>query len=159
RKLESNVSASLNKQEKEFEVAIIRPPMIYGTGVKGNMINLVKLVKKIPILPFNYNVNKRSIVSITNLLDLTKQVIDKVERGIYIPTDGEAVSIKGMVEGIEEGLDKKVILIKFPNFIYKLLCKVKPNIMVRLYGSLQFKGNNQPVESMRDELREMIKGK
>ncbi|MGB6128401.1 MAG: NAD-dependent epimerase/dehydratase family protein, partial [Psychrilyobacter sp.] len=41
RKLESNVSASLNKQEKEFEVAIIRPPMIYGTGVKGNMINLV----------------------------------------------------------------------------------------------------------------------
>jgi len=148
RKLENN----------NFTVAHIRPPMIYGTGVKGNMINLVKLVKKLPILPFGYNENKRSIVSINNLLDLTKLVIDSEKKGIYIPTDGEAVSIKEMVEGIAEGLDKKIILIKFPKFIYKLLCKVKPNIMVRLYGSLQFRGNNQPVESMKDGLREMIRG-
>lgn len=145
-------------EDNNFIVAHIRPPMIYGIGVKGNMINLVKLVKKFPILPFNYNENKRSIVSINNLLDLTKQVINKKEKGIYIPTDGEAVSIKEMVEEIGEGLDKKVILIKLPNFIYKLLCKVKPNIMIRLYGSLQFKGNNQPIESMRNGVREMIKG-
>jgi nucleoside-diphosphate-sugar epimerase len=147
-------------EDKNFTVAHIRPPMIYGSGVKGNMINLVKLINKFPILPFNYNENRRSIVSINNLLDLTKQVIDREERGIYIPTDGEAVFIKEMVEGIGEGLDKKIVLIKFPKFIYKLLCKVKPNIMVRLYGSLQFEGNNQPVESMKDGLREMInKGK
>lgn len=146
-------------ENNNFTVAHIRPPMIYGAGVKGNMINLVKLVKKISILPFDYSENKRSIVSINNLLDLTKQVIDKEEKGIYIPTDGEAVSIKEMVKGIGDGFDKKVILIKFPNFIYKLLCKIKPNIMVRLYGSLQFKGNNQPVEIMKQGLKEMIKGK
>ena len=153
-------NSTMSKGEKTgFMVSIIRPPMIYGAGVKGNMINLVKLVKKLLILPFGYNENKRSIVSITNLLDLTKQVIDREERGIYIPTDGEAVSIKEMVEGIGKGLEKKVILIKFPNFIYKLLYKVKPNIMVRLYGSLQFKGNNKPVKNMKDGLKEMIESK
>jgi UDP-glucose 4-epimerase len=146
-------------EDDNFEVAHIRPPMIYGIGVKGNMINLIKLIKKLPILPFYYDENKRTIVSMINLLDATKQVIDKKEKGIYIPTDGEAVSIKEMVEGVGEGLNKKIILIKFPNFIYKLLCKVKPNIMVRLYGSLQFKGNNQPIENMKDGLREMIRGK
>ncbi|MGB6127783.1 MAG: NAD-dependent epimerase/dehydratase family protein [Psychrilyobacter sp.] len=158
RQLEGKSSEEEQVTSDVFQVMCIRPPMIYGAGVKGNMTNLVKLVKKFPILPFNYNENKRSIVSINNLLELTKKVIDKEERGIYIPTDGEAVSIKQMVEGIGEGLDKKVILIKFPDFIYKLLCKVKPNIMVRLYGSLQFKGNNQPVESMKDGLRGMIGG-
>lgn len=144
-------------EDDNFRVAHIRPPMIYGTGVKGNMLNLIKLIKKLPILPFDYDENKRTIVSMTNLLDATKQVIDREEKGIYITTDGEAVSIKEMVEGIGEKLGKKVILIKFPNFIHKLLCNVKPNIMVRLYGSLQFKGNNQPVESMKDGLREMIR--
>ena len=147
-----------NLEDSNFIVSHIRPPMIYGIGVKGNMINLVKLIKKLPILPFNYNENKRSIVSITNLLDLTKEVIDKKEKGIFIPTDGKAVSIKEMAEGISKGLDKKIILIKFPQFIYNLLCKVKPNIMVRLYGSLQFKGNNQPIESMSGGLKEMIRG-
>ena len=147
-------------EDNNFKVTYIRPPMIYGLGVKGNMINLIKLINTFPILPFNYDENKRSIVSITNLLDITKEVIDKEKIGIYIPTDGKAVSIKEIVEGIAEGLDKKIVLIKFPKFVYNLLCKVKPNIMVRLYGSLQFDGNNQPVESIKGGLRGMInKGK
>jgi UDP-glucose 4-epimerase len=145
-------------ENNKFKVTYIRPPMIYGAGVKGNMINLIKLVKKFSVLPFNYDENKRNIVSINNLLDLTKQVIDKKEKGIYIPTDGEAVSIKEIVEGIAEGLDKKIVLVKFPKFIYNLLCKVKPSIMVRLYGSLQFNGNNQPVESMKNGLKDTIRG-
>lgn len=147
-----------NKKEScnKFHVAIIRPPMIYGKGAKGNMINLVKLVKKFPMLPFDYGENKRSIVSINNLLDSTENIIDNEKVGIYIPTDGEAVSIKEIVEGIALGLDKKVILIQFPRFIYKLLCKVKPSIMARLYGTLQFKGNNQPIERMNEGLRKMV---
>ncbi|MBK9322221.1 MAG: NAD-dependent epimerase/dehydratase family protein [Bdellovibrionaceae bacterium] len=45
-------------EDEKFKVAIIRPPMIYGEGVKGNMASLIRLVDKIPILPFAYEANE-----------------------------------------------------------------------------------------------------
>lgn len=72
----------LKKMETEnFIVAIIRPPMVYGKGVKGNM---EKLIKFSPILPFKYDKNKRSLVNIDNLLYLTYLVINKQAKGIFI---------------------------------------------------------------------------
>ncbi|MGL4865410.1 MAG: NAD-dependent epimerase/dehydratase family protein [Cetobacterium sp.] len=125
-------------QDENFKVAMVRPPMVYGEGVKGNMLSLMKLINILPIIPFNYN-NKRSIISTENLLYMTHLIIKNGADGVYLGTEGESVSIKEIVESIEKGLGKKKINIKFPSFIFKLLCKIKPNIMVRLYGTLAFK--------------------
>lgn len=121
-----------------FIVSVIRPPMVYGKGVKGNMESLIKVVRRIPILPFNYIKNRRSFINIENLLYLTSLVIDKEKKGVFLPLDEKALSLKEMIEGIEEGLKVKRIKISMIQPFFWILTKLKPNIMVRLYGSLQF---------------------
>lgn len=125
-------------ESDDFIVSVIRPPMVYGKGVKGNMESLIKLVKKLPVLPFNYTKNRRSFVNIDNLFYLTSLVIDKEKEGIFLPIDEKPLSLKEMIEGIEEGLKIKRIKVPMIQPFFWILTKVKPNIMVRLYGSLQF---------------------
>ncbi|MGZ3901555.1 MAG: NAD-dependent epimerase/dehydratase family protein, partial [Bacteroidia bacterium] len=48
--------------DSHFTVSVIRPPMVYGKGAKGNIITLGKLIKLCPVLPFKWDFNKRSIV-------------------------------------------------------------------------------------------------
>lgn len=126
-------------EDDNFKVSILRPPMVYGKNCPGNMKRLEKLVKLFPILPFNYNENKRTLVNIEKLLEITDKVIRKEIFGITIPKDDKDVSIKEIVEKLAKENNKKLILIKFPKFIFKLLINLKSEIMKSLYGSLIFK--------------------
>ncbi|MGL5458300.1 MAG: NAD-dependent epimerase/dehydratase family protein [Cetobacterium sp.] len=150
-------------QDENFKVAMVRPPMVYGEGVKGNMLSLMKLINILPIIPFNYDNNRRSVISTENLLYMTHLIIKNQAEGVYLGTEGNPVSIKEIAESIEKGLGKKKINIKFPRRIFKLLCKVKPNIMVRLYGTLAFKQENnyekikyKAKDSMSNQIKIMI---
>lgn len=150
-------------QNEGFKVAMVRPPMVYGGGVKGNMLSLMKLINILPIIPFNYDNNKRSIISTENLLYMTHLIIKNEADGVYLGTEGNPVSIKEIAESIEKGLGKKKKNIRFPSFVFKLLCKIKPNIMVRLYGTLVFKQednyekiNYKQVSLMKNEIENMI---
>ena len=125
-------------EDNNFKIGIIRPPMVYGKGVKGNMESLIKLVKMLPILPFNYDKNRRSLVNIENLMYLTTLVIDKEASGVFLPLDEKNISLKEIVEGIEKAYNLKRINIPMIQPIFWLLTKLKPNIMVRLFGTLQF---------------------
>lgn len=125
-------------EDKNFGIGIIRPVLVYGKGVKANMENLIKLVRLSPILPFNYNKNRRSLVGIENLLYMTELVIDKEARGIFLPLDEKNLSLKEIVEGIEQAYGIKRINIPMIQPVFWLLTKIKPNIMVRLFGTLQF---------------------
>lgn len=125
-------------EDNNFKIGIIRPPMVYGKGVKGNMESLIKLVKMLPILPFNYDKNRRSLVNIENLMYLTTLVIDKEASGVFLPLDEKNISLKEIVEGIEKAYNLKRINIPMIQPVFWLLTKLKPNIMVRLFGTLQF---------------------
>lgn len=125
-------------EDDNFKIGIIRPPMVYGKGVKGNMESLIKLVKMLPILPFNYDKNRRSLVNIENLMYLTALVIDKEASGVFLPLDEKNISLKEIVEGIEKAYNLKRINIPMIQPILWLLTKLKPNIMVRLFGTLQY---------------------
>ena len=96
-----------NLEDENFKVGIIRPPMVYGKGVKGNMKSLIKLIEKFLILPFNYNKYKRSLVNIENLMYLTSLVIDKEAQGVFLPLDEKNLSLKEIVEGIEKAYELK----------------------------------------------------
>ena len=68
--------------DDSFIVSIIRPPMIYDKNALGNIDSLVKLVKKLPIIPLGKIENKRSFISIQNLCHLVDEIITQEKQGI-----------------------------------------------------------------------------
>lgn len=127
----------LKKLEDEiFKVSIIRTPIVYGYGVKANIKSLVKLVNKMPILPFGNIQNKRSMVYIGNLCYLVDVVIEQQKAGVFLASDDEPLSTSRLIELIAKNLNKKVYLIKTP-FFESFLKLVKPSFHKRLYGSLE----------------------
>ncbi len=97
-------------QGTEFQVAILRPPMIYGKGCRGNYQTLVKLALKLPIFP--YVKNQRSMLYIENLCEFVRLLVDRGESGLFCPQNGEYSNTSEMVKMIAEAHGKKIRLIK-----------------------------------------------
>ena len=97
-------------QSTEFQVAILRPPMIYGKGCRGNYQTLVKLALKLPIFP--YVKNRRSMLYIENLCEFVRLLVDRGESGLFCPQNGEYSNTSEMVKMIAEAHGKKIRLIK-----------------------------------------------
>ena len=110
KKLQSLVDTS-------FKVCILRPPMIYGPGCKGNYQLLSKLAKKLPVFPDIKN--ERSMLYIGNLCHFVKNCIDYQYEGIYFPQNDEYVSTSQMVKEIAKANGKNIYLTKLLNpFVY-----------------------------------------
>ena len=106
-------------QTDTFNIVIMRPPMIYGPGSKGNYQQLVKLAMHLPLFP-DIN-NERSMCSIDMLCSYLRYIIDSGEGGIYFPQDKEYVRTSHMVKKIAETNGKKIILFSWMNWAIKLL--------------------------------------
>ena len=154
----------LELNDDNFVVSIIRPPMIYGKKAPGNIDSLVKLVKKLPVIPLGKIDNKRSFISIQNLCYIIDEIITQKQNGIFLASDDEPLSTSKLIELIAKNLDKKIYLIKIP-FFESLLKLLKPSFHKRLYGSLEVdntltkeKLNLKNPYSVEDGIRVMIKG-
>lgn len=122
-------------QSTNFDVVVIRPPMIYGKGSKGNYPLLAKFAKISPIFP---NIeNQRSMLHIDNLNEFIRLMIENEEKGIYFPQNKEYVKTAEMVRVIAESTGKKIKLVKSFN---SLLTKVGKNstIINKVFGSFTF---------------------
>lgn len=126
----------LKLNDDSFIVSIIRAPMIYGKNAPGNIDSLVKLVKKLPIIPLGKIENKRTFVSIQNLSYIIDEIINQKQNGTFLVSDDESLSTSRLIELIAKNLDKKVYLVKIP-FFESLLKILKPSFHKRLYGSLE----------------------
>lgn len=115
-----------------FKVVILRPPMIYGKGSKGNYPKLSKAAQKLPIFPDIEN--ERSMIHIDNLCEFVKLMIDYEESGIFFPQNAEYVKTSEMVKLIAEVHGKKIILTKVFNPIIKKLYGI--NIVSKVFGNL-----------------------
>lgn len=96
--------------DENFKVIVLRPPMIYGKGSKGNYPTLAKLAKKLPVFP---NVdNERSMLYIENLCEFLCQVMlvreIKEEAIVLIPQNAEWTKTSDMVRMIAETAEKKI---------------------------------------------------
>lgn len=125
-----------------MEVVIVRPPLIYGPGVKGNFEKLLKLVKTGLPLPFGNIENKRSLIAIDNLTSFISLCAEhpKAANQIFVIADGEDVSTSQLIKYIAECMNhKKLSLIPFPVSVISLLAKIfrKGDAVNRLIGSLQ----------------------
>lgn len=107
----------LSLSDNDFKIAILRPPMIYGKGCKGNYIRLKKVALKTPLFPIINN--KRSMVYIENLNDFIKMIIDNISFGVFHPQNQEYMSTTTLVKIIAEENNKKIFFTKIFNpFIY-----------------------------------------
>ena len=118
-----------------FKVAIIRPPMIYGKGSKGNYVRLSKLGKKLPFFP---NVkNTRSMLHIDNLCEFVRLLIEKEENGTFYPQNKEYVTTGEMVKAIAKCNNRKMHLTKLFNpFLY--LGGRFVGIINKVFGSMAY---------------------
>ena len=128
-------------EQTGMEYVFIRPPLVYGKGVKANFSALMKLAgKKLP-LPFgSINANKRSLVSVYNLVDLIKVCIEhpKAANQTFMVSDGDDLSTSAMVKLMAEVQGIKPILVLIPVWFLKLLGKLtgKSDMISRLTDSL-----------------------
>ncbi len=127
----------LRKLESDtFKVSTIRTPIVYGYEVKANIKNLIRLVQKVPVLPFGNIQNKRSMIYVGNLCFFMDAIIKKQMSGVFLVADERAVSTTELIELIAQALGKKVYLIQVP-FFEGFLRLVKPSFHKRLFGSLE----------------------
>lgn len=132
----------LGIEDKDFRVAIIRSPLVYGEGVKANMLNLIKLIDLLPIIPLGGIKNSRSLVYVGNLVALIKLIIQKQASGIFIAGDQVPLSTSQLITLIAKSLNKRIKLLKAPNFIIKGVKYIKPSVIDRLYESLELDNRN-----------------
>ena len=114
-----------------FHVAVLRPPMIYGKGSKGNYPLLAKLAKKLPVFPDIEN--ERSMLYIGNLCEFLCRLIRFGEGGIYFPQNAEYVKTSEMVRLIAEASGHKIWVTKVLNPAVWVL-GMMPGKMGRLVG-------------------------
>jgi len=125
-----------------MEIVIIRPPLVYGEGVKANFASLMKLVGKGLPLPFRLiTKNKRSLVSVYNLVDLIKVCIDhpNAANQVFLASDDHDLSTAEMVALMAKVKGKPNLAIPVPLWCFKLAGSLlgKQAVIDRLTGSLQ----------------------
>ena len=125
----------------DMEFVIIRPPLVYGAGVKANFQSLARLsFKKIP-LPFGCVNNKRSMVYVGNLASFIIKCIDAPEAAnqTFLISDGKDVSLKQLISHIRTANNQPAWLLPVPVFLFKLAGKLtgKSAVVDRLVGDLQ----------------------
>lgn len=109
-----------------FKVVVLRPPMIYGKGSKGNYPQLAKLASRLPVFPIVKN--QRSMLHIDNLCQFVKLMIDNEETGVFFPQNGEYTNTSDMVQMIAEVKGHRIIMIPFVYLFVKVLEKVPGKI-------------------------------
>lgn len=129
-------------KETGLEVVIIRPTLVYGPGVKANFASLLNLASKGLPLPFGcIKHNKRSLVSVKNLVDLIVTCVEhpKAANEIFLVSDDHDVSTASMVKYMSHALGKSSKLLPVPLWCFRLVGKLtgKSDAVNRLIGSLQ----------------------
>lgn len=141
-KYEAEIGLRIIAKETGMEVVIIRPPLVYGPGVKANFASMMKWVNKgVPLPLGGINNNKRSLVSVDNLVDLIVTCIEhpKAVNQIFLVSDDDDVSTSQLLVNMATALSVPNRLIPIPSKWLTLGAKVigKPAISQRLCGSLQ----------------------
>lgn len=125
----------------EMEVTIIRPPIVYGAGVKGNFAKLIRLVEFGIPLPFSSIDNRRSFVGLDNLSSLVSLCVSHPLAGneVFLASDGQDLSTPELLRGIAKAMEKRSRLFPCPPkvLLFAAACFGKTGLAEKLLGSLQ----------------------
>ncbi|HEM6332917.1 TPA: NAD-dependent epimerase/dehydratase family protein [Streptococcus suis] len=126
--------AIVKLDDDQFKVAILRPPMVYGNGCKGNYQSLRKLTLLSPVFPAYKN--KRSMIFIGNLCEFVKRVIDSNASGLFFPQNKEYVSTRQLVKNIAMNNGKQILVSSVFNFAVHLFSNM--NVVKKVFGNLTY---------------------
>lgn len=119
--------------DDDFKVVVLRPPMIYGPGSKGNYPVLSKLARKLPVFPAVDN--RRSMLFVGNLAEFVRLMIENQETGIFWPQNGEYSNTTELVRLIAGIHGKKLLVIPGFGWALKLLSHVT-GLVDKAFGSM-----------------------
>lgn len=140
-KLEAEQGLMQLAADTGIEVVIVRPPLVYGPGVKGNFATMIKLVEKGFPLPLGAIHNKRSLVGIDNLVDLIIRCSDHpaAANQIFLAGDGEDLSTTELLRSVGNAMGKPARLIPVPAGLLQSGATLlgRKAMAQRLLGSLQ----------------------
>lgn len=140
-KYEAEIELQQLAQATGLEVVIIRPPLVYGPGVKANFESMMNWVKKGIPLPLGAIHNQRSLVYIENLVDLILVCCEhsNAPGNIFLVSDDNDVSTSQLLKQVEIAMAKSTRLLPLPMTWIELSARLigKPHIAKRLCGNLQ----------------------
>ena len=156
-------------RETGLEVVILRPPLVYGPGVKANFSRLMRFVQKGWPLPLASVNNRRSLVALDNLLDLMIRCVDhpRAAHRTFLVSDGEDLSTPELVRGMAEAMGRPCRLYPVPVRILRVAARMTGRLaeFERLTSSLQVDIQStcetlewSPPVSVREGLLRTVKG-
>lgn len=140
-------------EDNNFKVAIIRPPMVYGKGSKGNYPRLSKFAQSTPLF-LDYD-NKRSMIHIDNLCEFLRLVVKYHDGGFFHPQNKEYVKTSDLVNEIAQIHGKRILKVKIFNPVIKLFFRL--NIVNKLFGNLYYEKNMSGYSKENYHVREFKK--
>lgn len=127
------------------DFVIIRPPLVYGPGVKGNFSLLERLVSSHIPIPLGLDTNKRAFIAIDNLVDFICVCIKHplAANEVFVVSDCQDISTYELLREISFAKGVSLVTIPVPKLLIKLLLSIlgKEAMYQRLYGSLQIDGS------------------
>ncbi|WP_323161292.1 SDR family oxidoreductase [Pseudomonas fluorescens] len=147
-KLEAEIGLKQLSTTTEMEVVIIRPVLVYGAGVKANFLSMIRWLQRGIPLPLGAVHNRRSLVSLDNLIDLivTCFVHPAAAGQVFLASDGHDVSTTELLRSIAAALKKRAVLLPLPVSLVSAMARLvgRGAVAQRVFGSLQVDiGKNQ----------------
>lgn len=134
----------LRRFGQDFELIVLRPPLVYGPGVKGNFRALIRAVDRGLPLPLAGLDNRRSLIALDNLVDCIAWCLGPEARaGTYLPHDAAPVSTPGLVRAIAASRGRKARLFAMPGGLLTGMAYLagRPQAVDRLSENLVLDGN------------------
>jgi nucleoside-diphosphate-sugar epimerase len=152
-----------------LEVVIIRPPLVYGPGVKANFAQLIHAVQKGWPLPLGSIHNLRSLIALDNLVDfiITCTTHPNAAQQTFLISDGQDISTPELIQGMAKAAGVRAHILPVPVWILMCAGKLtgKSNAVQRLCGNLQIDSAKarsllgwRPVVSFHEGLRQTMDG-
>jgi UDP-glucose 4-epimerase len=136
----SKLAAEQGLATLDLDWVALRPVLVYGPGVKGNMAQLVRLARSRLPLPFGSLSARRSLLSLDNLVAAIDFVLSAPAplRRALIAADPEPVTLPQMIAAMRHGLGRRPGLVPLPDSLFKAVCRAAGQMEAyeRLAGSL-----------------------
>lgn len=139
-KLLAEVGLQEVAKETGLEIVIIRPPLVYGPGVKANLSSLSKWIDNHLPLPLGAVNNRRSMIGLRNLCDFIITCVEepKAKNETFLVSDGDCISVARLVKGIKKSLHSRSVVIPVPASLLWFCARLlgKGEVAQRLLGDL-----------------------
>ena len=123
-----------------LDLVVLRPPLVYGPGVKGNFLRLMKLVERGVPLPLGGVANRRSLIYVGNLASaIERACVEPAVHGTFLVSDGSDLSTPELVRGLGAAMGRPARLFTLPPALLAALGRVlgKGDEVTRMIESLR----------------------